>query len=291
MFGYIKPVPCLMSNDEKKLYKAAYCGLCHSLGKICSASARFTLSYDFVFLALVRMAALGETPNITTKKCPSHPVNGCPVLQNSPSLDYCAALSALLTYESLQDKLQDEKGLSHFTARLCKIPSKRFLKNALTQCDLPIKSVRQHLTSLYDLEKQQCYLPDIPAEIFGQMLAEVSCYGIEDELLQFAIEKIMFRVGKWIYLIDAADDFKKDQKKGAYNPFLPNGPDPMLLSNSLEWELSFCDDLIDKLPCKDPAIRNIIENILYNGTRTVSQTILFPTTEAKGIEKENDRPL
>ena len=27
-------------------------------------------------------------------------------------------------------------------------------------------------------------------------------------------------MGKWIYLIDALDDYDKDKKKGAYNPFV-----------------------------------------------------------------------
>jgi hypothetical protein len=31
---------------------------------------------------------------------------------------------------------------------------------------------------------------------------------------------LFYAVGKWIYLIDALDDYDKDKEKGAYNPFL-----------------------------------------------------------------------
>ncbi|MBE6672942.1 MAG: hypothetical protein E7599_05430 [Ruminococcaceae bacterium] len=279
MFGYIKPSACLLDAEEQKLYKAVYCGLCHSLGKICSQSARFTLSYDFAFLALLRMAAEGEQPNLCIRKCPSHPIKGCSMITDSRSLDYCAALSALLGYESIRDKLMDEKGLSHFSARICMIQGKHNLKRALDKYDLPITTVRKHLDDLSALEKQNCRIPDLPAEIFGQMLAEVSSYGLEDDLIRFAVEKIMFRIGKWIYLIDAADDFERDQKKGSYNPFLPSGPDKKLLSNSLEWELSHCDDIFGKLPCRNPHIQNIIENIMFYGMKNVANSVLFPSEQ------------
>ena len=207
-------------------------------------------------------------------------------IKESPNLDYCAALSVLLTYESLQDKLDDEKGLSHLSAKICKIPCKHYLNKAMDQFDLPTLAVRSRLKELSQLEKQKCTSPDLPAEVFGRLLAEVSSYGIEDDLIRFAIESIMFRIGKWIYLIDAADDFEKDKKKGSYNPFLPDGPNKRILINSLEWELSHCDNIFDKLPCDHQPIRNIIENILYHGTQLVAQSVLFPDARKKGLSKK-----
>lgn len=291
MFGYIKPLTCKLTEEEAKLYKAIYCGLCHSLGKNCSQLSRFTLSYDFVFLALVRMAATNETPCLEIAKCPSHPMKGCLYVKNSPSLDYCASLSILLGYESIRDKLRDDKGLSHFTAGLCAIPYRRFLKKAARPQSLPVDCVRMHLDKLHQLEETDSRLPDLAAEVFGELLRDVSVYGIEDELLQFAIGKIMFHIGKWIYLIDAADDFEKDQKKGAYNPFLPNGPEKHLLANTLQRQLSACDSIAEKLPCTDQRIRNLIENILFYGTDAVAQNVLFPSKDSKGKIKSNERSL
>ena len=34
------------------------------------------------------------------------------------------------------------------------------------------------------------------------------------------VSKIAYGLGKWIYLIDALDDYDKDAKKGLYNPFV-----------------------------------------------------------------------
>lgn len=285
MFGYIKPTTNTLSEEEQALYKSVYCGLCHSLGKIAGQCARLTLSYDFVFLALLRMAVSNETPMRQLLHCPSHPFKGCSAVVENKTLDYCAALSVLLTYESIEDKLTDEKGLAHFSARMAKIPAKHYLNRVKRKTALPFDEVRQHLQKLAFIEKNGCESADAPAEIFGQLLADASSFGIEDEMMQFAVSKIMFRLGKWIYLIDAADDFIKDKKSGSFNPFLPDGPDPVRLQNSLEYELSYCDDILRKIPTIDPKIRHILRNILFYGTASIAEQVLFPERQSKGIKK------
>ncbi len=289
MFGYIKPVISLLSEDEQALYKSVYCGMCHALGKIAGQSARFALSYDFVFLALMRMAIDHESPVSTLRRCPIHPFRGCPAVQDSITLDYCAALSVLLGYESIEDKLHDEKGIAHVKARMAKLPARRFLKKAEKRISLPREEVSKHLKALAQIEKDGCESAEIPAEIFGELLADVSVYGIDDDIARFALSKIMFRLGKWIYLVDAADDFQEDKKRNRFNPFLPHGPDPYRLQNSLEWELSYCDEMLRKIPNMDPKIRHIIRNILFLGTAAITDQVLFQNGNRK--ETENERSL
>ena len=54
MFGYIKPMTEELKVKEHELYKSIYCGLCSAMGEHICTSNRLTLSYDIVFLALVR---------------------------------------------------------------------------------------------------------------------------------------------------------------------------------------------------------------------------------------------
>ena len=35
------------------------------------------------------------------------------------------------------------------------------------------------------------------------------------------LEQLLYHLGRWIYLVDAADDLKKDVKNGSYNPLVP----------------------------------------------------------------------
>ena len=51
------------------------------------------------------------------------------------------------------------------------------------------------------------------------MLAEFSDYVLGEKGTVHT-HNLFYAVGKWIYLIDALDDYDKDKKKGAYNPFL-----------------------------------------------------------------------
>ena len=51
------------------------------------------------------------------------------------------------------------------------------------------------------------------------VLAEFSDYILGEKATEHT-RNLFYAVGKWIYLIDALDDYDKDKKKGAYNPFV-----------------------------------------------------------------------
>ena len=93
MFGYIKPVPAELKVREYELYRSVYCGLCGALGRNTTCVSRLTLSYDFVFLAIVRMALIGETGSLERRRCLAHPTKKRAVLTDAKQLDYCAKVS------------------------------------------------------------------------------------------------------------------------------------------------------------------------------------------------------
>ena len=287
MFGYIKPNFCSLSKEEQQLYKSVYCGLCHSLGKMTGQLSRLTLNYDFVLLALLHMLVKNETPSYRTRRCLVHPFKGCSSVLTSDTLDRCAALSVLLVQESIEDSVSDEKGFSLFKAKIAQLPARIFLKKASKRFELPTTNVKTQLKALSILEKNKVYSPDAAAEIFGTLLAQVSVFGIDDELLDFAVCEIMFHIGKWIYLIDAADDFEKDKKEGNYNPFLPDGPDLNDLSDCLDKELYLCEQILAKIPAGDPLIRSVIRNILFYGTEAVKNEVLSKKTKGNAKIGEN----
>ena len=55
MFGYVKACTPELKIKEFETYKAVYCSLCKKLGKSYGILSRFTLSYDFTFLAILNM--------------------------------------------------------------------------------------------------------------------------------------------------------------------------------------------------------------------------------------------
>jgi len=71
-------------------------------------------------------------------------------------------------------------------------------------------------------------------------------------------------LGRYIYLADAAMDYRQDKKKGQYNPFLAMGEeDPKKWEQYLLFAMGRCADYYERLPLvQDKAI---LDNILYSG--------------------------
>ena len=60
LFGYVKPVARELKVKEYEFYKATYCGICRAMKKHTGTLSNIMLSYDSVFLALVRMAYIED---------------------------------------------------------------------------------------------------------------------------------------------------------------------------------------------------------------------------------------
>ena len=118
MFGYIRPKHAELKVRESEYYRAVYCGLCHAMRHVTGAFSRVTLSYDFVFLAIVRMGLIGEVPAFEQKRCFVHPTRKRPTACENETLRYCAGAAALLSYGKCRDDLQDETGLRRLGAWL-----------------------------------------------------------------------------------------------------------------------------------------------------------------------------
>lgn len=67
LFGYIRPFQPELRIKEYEAYKSVYCGLCKELGRQYGIFARFTLSYDFTFLAILSMAVQKGPAGIQAK--------------------------------------------------------------------------------------------------------------------------------------------------------------------------------------------------------------------------------
>ena len=88
MFGYVKPVVGEMLVREHEFYKATYCGLCRAMGKRTGCMSKMTLSYDFVFLVLLRKVAEKRTGEVKMRRCIAHPFMRRPMLEIDETLEY-----------------------------------------------------------------------------------------------------------------------------------------------------------------------------------------------------------
>jgi hypothetical protein len=239
-----------------------------------------TLSYDIAFLALLRLAVAGENPEIKRGRCIAHPFKKRAYLSRCEALDYCAYAAAILTHGKIVDDLSDERGSKKLKARLIKPIAKKMRKKALKKYTELDARVTHGLRELSEIEKQKLQSVDIPADKFGEILAEVLSYGVDENSAKI-LKNIGKHIGRWIYIVDAADDLDEDIKKHRFNAFacLYNGDIPdedrEAISNSLRLELLAAEpafDLIDYNELYD--IEAIVSNIIYSGMPKTVERIL-----------------
>ena len=214
MFGYVKTDYPNMFVKDTVLYKAAYCGLCKSIGKTCGTSGRFLLNYDLTFFSVLLHNLSDADMKIERKRCIIHPIVKRPVASNDALTDRIAALNVILARYKLNDNIIDSG-----RGRLKRAFFARAYKRAKKAEPKLDQTVKTRYEELLRLERADCDSIDMSADPFGNMMADVSA-----ELLgSFSDDNtrnLFYALGKWIYLIDAIDDFDKDLKKKSFNVFV-----------------------------------------------------------------------
>ncbi len=217
MFGYVRPLAAELKVSEYEKYRAAYCGLCSSIGRLSGQVSRLTLSYDLVFLGMVRMILDGEVPDFEERRCLAHPMRKRAVMKPSNGMEFAAAASAILAYAKNEDDRIDESGLRRLRSVVC-APFFKKIASAGGRI-LPEKcsdEVILRLGALAELEGKRCDSIDLTSSAFGDVLGYVFSLCYDGAKASLARE-IGYNVGRVIYVIDAADDMVSDIKRGRYN--------------------------------------------------------------------------
>lgn len=223
MFGYIVPDRPELKVRENELYKAYYCGLCHSIKHSAGNLPRFFLSYDFAFLAMLFSGIKTQTDKIILKKCIASPLRQKPVVENEDVLDYCAEMNAILFYYKLKDDARDEKNPLYYIASwIYGLKIKKLIKKYSQKSDIIYNEIKK----LTVLEKSNTNDLDLSSGAFGRIMETLFDYELFTEEKRRALKWMGFNLGKWIYIIDAYDDIEKDRAKKRPNPFYEKDKEP-----------------------------------------------------------------
>lgn len=271
MLGYVTIAKGELKIKEYDVYQAYYCGICKAMGRRCSQLSRMTLSYDSVFLAMV-LAALDEgADEIEMQHCIAHPIQKKPVLLNQKAVDYAADVMVILAYHKFLDDWKDEKspvGLAGKTA--LHHAYRKLAKQYPEVC----RKVEAGLASLSALETENCDSLDRTAGSFAEVMEPLFAGYFDDE--EVAKQRILAQLGRalgrWIYVIDALDDYEKDQEKSSYNPLICRKNKLDGIGDLLYHYLADMMNAYDLLDIKKN--KNIIENIIFMGLRLRTDTIL-----------------
>lgn len=221
MFGYVRPLVGDLRVRENEMFRALYCGLCHAMGRHTGCASSLTLSYDFVFLAVLRIALTGENITLEKRRCAVLPAKPRAMAADCDSLAYCARAAALLTYAKLCDDLADERGSRRLAAKSL-LPAAKGMRTralAVPGMDTLETEITAPLTRLSQLERENSDSIDETAACFGEVLAAICAHGLSGVEERIARE-IGAAVGTFIYVTDAADDAAEDARLNRYNPIV-----------------------------------------------------------------------
>ncbi|MEJ5257153.1 MAG: DUF5685 family protein [Fervidobacterium sp.] len=210
MFGYVKPLRYELKLRELDEFRGFYCGVCTSMQKIKYIS-KFFLTYDAVFLALVISGLKGKNYKYNKKFC-IETLKKVRYFSGS-DIDFAAhRFLKLLEYKLIDDYEDDGNFVKFLLAKsIGKVNVSREFENQLIAL----------LKELRDIEKNKIGSIEKASDIFGRTL-ELLVSDIEgiDETNMVVLKNMAYNLGKWIYVLDAFDDIKKDAKKNNYNPIL-----------------------------------------------------------------------
>ena len=222
MFGYVRPQKWELLLREYDQYTGVYCSLCRQLGRRYGPAAKMALNYDCTFFSIVLIAISKQSLRFERKRCTVNPLKKCTYCLSENEIDASAALTVILSYYKVKDDIKDSP----------------WYKKAAYSCLLPLAAHARRRAAVkypeYDgiaaaamreQEKaEQCAEAglDACAEPTAKMLAalfELSSGKEKNAPAARVLREFGYYLGRWVYLMDAADDLEKDIASGTFNPF------------------------------------------------------------------------
>lgn len=233
MFGYVKPFQPELKIKEFDTYKAVYCGLCKQLGRSFGPFSRFTLSYDFAFLAMLDMALEEGCPTFRRERCFVNPLKKKFCCCENRSQDFSAAAAMVMVYYKVKDNLRDE-GFGGRLRPVCstpwQLPPGRRRRSAIpgwTRSSAACMRSRASWSRRAAARIDEAAEPTAKAmsALCGMMTRTTAPDGGQSQ--RRVLERLGYLLGRWIYLVDAMDDLEEDLRKKRYNPFILSARRPL----------------------------------------------------------------
>lgn len=259
MFGFVTASLEELSEEQKNRYQSVYCGICRAIRDTDGQLCRLGLSYDMAFLALLLMSLYEPEEVSGQSRCIAHPGKRRPWTDNE-YIRYAARMNVALAADKARDDWQDD---GKYAAKLLAKVFGRHENEITAQYPRQCAAISACIRELSALEKAGCPNPDEPANCFGKLMAELLV--VREDRWAEDLRQMGFFLGRFIYLADAAIDYRRDVKHGKYNPFAAQGggEDFERWEQYLVLAMAGCTAAYERLPLVED--KGILDNILYSG--------------------------
>lgn len=283
MFGYLKPDKPELKIREYEEYKSVYCGLCKHLGKDYGIVSRLTLSYDCTLIAMLIMSLRNECVNYKNKRCVVNPLKKCNFcFSEGESYHFAGAVSVIMTYYKLEDTIRDSGFFKTLLAKFLKLIFKRSHKKAAATYPEIEEITKNMMAEQLDVEKNKNSGIDRSADPTAKAISNICLLLAKNDDEKIILKEFGYYIGRWIYLMDAADDYFEDIKKKSFNPFVNHFSNTEKTSNfeimdycnsTLNLTISMAVSAFNLLDLT--IYKSILENIMNLGLASSQKHCLF----------------
>lgn len=215
MYGYVIP-PTSVTPQELTLFNSFYCGLCIRTGKLMGQRARLTTNFDMTFLNVLLHDLLSQSVEFKATTCLLSPFRKKAVVDANPLLDKIAAVNIILSYYKATDGIVDGEGLKYRVARASLASAYEKSKKMLPRADEIVSAGYERLRKLEDANAVGI---DRVSDAFALMMQGLASLLLGENASDDSL-RLIYNIGKFVYLADALDDIDEDAKAKRYNPFL-----------------------------------------------------------------------
>lgn len=192
------------------------------MGKEYGLLSRFVLSFDLTFLALLSLGLQSESDAVdfAPHRCvfPPFQKKVCP--QSCPELSTISALAMLLFYYKVKDNQRDGGRRQRLAAgALLPVASlaRRKARRVVPELDAVMATCMAEDAML---SAAGCDGIDAAAEPTAKALSLITASLATTKTDRLILARLGYLIGKYVYLIDATDDWEQDGKTGDYNVFV-----------------------------------------------------------------------
>lgn len=257
MFGIVTAQLSTVSEEEKQRYHALYCGLCRALKDRYGQASRTVLSYDLTFFIMLCDSLHEPEETAGAEHCITHPAKKMPFAR-SPYTDYAADLAVALAYHKCLDDWNDDRSTKALVAQ-------KMLAGAYAvACErIPREcaAIERSMAATARIESDPDAAPDAAAHEFGRLLGIL--FAHDQGAWAQPMEAFGDRLGRFVYLMDAAVDYEQDIKSGSYNPLARVGMTPSDMRAVLSTCIADAVEVFEKLPLEQDL--HLMRSILYAG--------------------------
>lgn len=276
MYGYVRPLKGELKVSEYEVYHSLYCALCRELSRRGGFAARFVVNYDFTFLAM--LLSREGTIRCETMRCPARLGGKRSCVCADASLALAADESLILAWWKIADSIEDTSFFKSLPYRAVRAALRPAYRKAAQAQPAFAALVQRSLAELAALEGESSASLDAAADKFAVIL-RAAAEAEPDEKRRRALGALLYQLGRFVYILDAADDFEADRAHGAYNPLIHRfGDRPLSVEDRQSLREILCQTqnaiaaayaLLD-----ENAWHSVLSNVIYYGLPWASESVL-----------------